>query len=79
MSNKQLNRDQFVKNTRDPDFNDYYSRNNYPVIKKAITDQPRSMMPVWETRGLEQNYYGHAYADPQHSYTEILFENNIKF
>ena len=73
---KQLNRDHYVKNTRDPAFNDYYLRNNYPIIKEAITDQPRATMPAWELRSLEQNNWAYLPQNPQ-THTEILFENNI--
>ena len=74
--NKQLNRDQYVKNTRDPRFYPHYSEYNFPVIKKAITDQPRATNPAWELRGIEQNNLAYLPTNPQF-HTEILFENNI--
>ena len=74
--NKQLDRDHYVKNTRDPAFNDYYLRNSYPIIKEAITDQPRATQPAWELRGLEQNHWNYLLKNPQ-NHTEISFEHNI--
>ena len=74
--NKQLNRDHFVKNTRDPAFNPDYRRYTYPVITSAITDQPRAMLPAWELRGLEQNRWAYLPTNPQ-LHTEISFTNNI--
>jgi hypothetical protein len=71
----QLSCDTYVKNTRDPFFDDYYLRNNYSTIKKAITDQPRATNPAWELRGLEQNRWAYLPNNPQ-LHTEKLFSNN---
>ena len=74
--NKQLNRDHFVENTRDSAFNDTYKLYTFPEISTAITDQPRSTMPAWELRGLEQNNWNYLPNNPQ-NHTEILFVNNV--
>ena len=74
--NKQLNRDHLVKNTRDPAFNPDYHRYTYPVIKSAITDQPRATNPAWELRSLEQSRWDYLPENPQ-LHTEISFTNNI--
>tara|TARA_B100001059_G_C17728393_1_gene524782 strand:- start:664 stop:1134 length:471 start_codon:yes stop_codon:yes gene_type:complete len=74
--NKQLNRDHFVPNTRDPNFNPLYSRSNYPIIQNALTDQSRTTNPAWQLRGLETNEWDYPLHNPQ-SHTEIKFAHNI--
>ena len=74
--NKQLNRDHYVKNTRDENFNPSYSRISYPINKNAITDQPRTINPAWEIRDLEKIYWDYPLIDHQ-NHTEMKFANNI--
>jgi hypothetical protein len=74
--NKQLNRDHFVPNTRDPNFNPIYKRFTYPSIDKAITDQPRTTNPAWQLRGLERTNWDFPLYDPQ-AHTQINFAHNI--
>jgi hypothetical protein len=74
--NRQLDRDQSVKNTRDPNFNDTYKKYTFPSIKTAITDQPRAINPAWQVRDLEQNNWAYLHSNPQQN-TEATFANNI--
>ena len=74
--NKQLNRDHFVPNTRDPNFNPIYKRFTYPSIDQAITDQPRTTNPAWQLRGLDRTNWDFPLYDPQ-AHTQINFAHNI--
>ena len=47
-----------------------------PVIKEAITDQPRATQPAWELRGLEQNHWDFLLKNPQ-THTELQFEHGV--
>ena len=53
-----------------------YSRNYYPQISSAITDQSRALLPPWQLRDLEQNNWDYVYYNPQNN-SEIVFDNNI--
>tara|TARA_B100001093_G_C26799353_1_gene1002626 strand:- start:149 stop:619 length:471 start_codon:yes stop_codon:yes gene_type:complete len=74
--NKQLNRDHFVENTRDPDFNPIYKQYVFPSNENAITEQSRTITPAWETRGLERIQWDYPIY-PHQFYTEIRFAHNI--
>tara|TARA_E500000178_G_C16836784_1_gene668670 strand:+ start:137 stop:607 length:471 start_codon:yes stop_codon:yes gene_type:complete len=74
--NKQLDRDHFVKNTRDPNFNPTYIKYNFPHIREEITNQPRAMNPAWQIRGLETYNWDYPLFNPQ-THTEMKFANNI--
>ena len=73
---KQLNRDHYVPNTRDPNFNPIYKQFTYPSIENAITDQPRTTNPAWEIRGLERIEWSYPLLDHQ-AHTEMKFAHNI--
>ena len=53
-----------------------YFRDTFPTISSAITDQPRTMIPAWQLRDLEQNNWNYLHSNPQNN-TEILFANNL--
>ena len=72
----QLSKEGPVPDTRDPTFNDRYMKYVYPSITDAVTDEPRSMMPAWQVRDLEQNHWDYLPKNPQ-AHTEIEFDNNI--
>jgi hypothetical protein len=55
---------------------DNYSEISFPVISKAITDEPRAIMPAWQIRDLEQNNWNYLHTNPQ-NHAEVLFENNL--
>ncbi len=74
--NKQLNRDELVKNTRDPNFNATYRKISYPQYNKSITDQPRTTNPAWQIRGLDKTNWDYPLFNPQ-THTEMSFTNNI--
>ena len=76
--NRTLNRDNTsdISSKRDANFNDKYARHMYPTINNAITDEPRSTMPAWQIRDLEQNNWIHLLNNPQ-EHTEMTFVHNI--
>ena len=74
--NKQLDRDHFVKNTRDPKFTLYYDKYVFPSFNKEITHQPRATEPAWQIRGLETCNWDYPLFDPQ-KHIERNFANNI--
>jgi hypothetical protein len=49
---------------------------SYPTYKKEITSQPRSTMPVWTARDLEQNHRYILPLNPQEHFMPT-FPNNI--
>ena len=73
---KQLNRDTYVQNTRDPQFNPIYKQYVFPTINYAITDQPRAIAPTWELRDLERTRWDYPLY-PHQAFTERQFANNI--
>lgn len=73
---RQLDRDHYVPNTRDPYFNPVYKRFVYPTVDYAITDQPRTINPAWELRGLERTNWDYPLINHQ-QHTEMMFANNI--
>ena len=73
---KQLNRDHYVANTRDNNFNPVYEKIEYPTNPSAITDQPRTTNPAWQVRGLERTNWDYPIFNPQLN-TEITFAHNI--
>ena len=73
---KQLDRDNFVPNTRDSNFNPIYKRITYPSNDESITDQSRTINPAWQLRDLERMNWDYPLFDSQ-NHTEIRFANNI--
>ena len=73
---KQLDRDHFVKNTRDPNFSPYYDKYSFPAINSEITQQPRATEPAWQIRGLEKYNWDYPLFNPQ-THIERNFANNI--
>lgn len=78
--NQVLSRDQSEgnngRNGNSTPFNDNFSKISFPSFKKAVTDQPRMMMPAWTLRDQEQNEWEYLHYNPQIK-SEIHFENNI--
>lgn len=62
--------------TRDAYFNPDYKQMTFPSITNAVTDQPRTMMPAWELRGLDRNNWDFPLRNEQ-SHVEMQFANNI--
>ena len=55
---------------------DMFSKINFPVFEKAVTDQPRTMQPAWLLRDKEQINWQHLHYNPQIK-AEINFDNNL--
>ena len=73
---EQLSRDCIGATTRDAYFNPDYKQMTFPSITHAVTDQPRTMMPAWELRGLDRNNWDFPLRNEQ-SNVEMRFANNI--
>ena len=74
--NKQLDRDHFVKNTRDSNFKPNYDKYSFPSLESEITHQPRATNPAWQIRGLETYNWDYPLFNPQ-EHIEKKFANNI--
>ena len=62
--------------SRHPNFNPIYKQFTYPSIETSITDQPRTINPAWEIRGLERIQWSYPLLDHQ-AHTEMKFAHNI--
>ena len=78
--NKILSRDESKpnngRNGNSEPFNDNFSRINFPAFDKAVTDQPRAMMPPWALRDKEHNDWQYLHYNPQVK-SEMKFDSNV--